>query len=577
MMMLVPLEFERQFAIMSKISGEARSALMDEKDFVGQVIGNYRITTEINSGAYGTVYKAEHMHLSERIVAIKLLHTNIGSTKEREQFAQEAQFLSLLEHTHILTLIDFGFHGHQPYLILRYAAGGSLRDLLKSHAPLPLDKAVTILAQTAQALHHAHSHNIIHRDLKPENILFNAQGEVLLADFGIATMLSTMSMKHLTTIIGTPPYMAPEQFKGIISKEGDQYALGCIMYELVTGYRPFTAPDFLSMGFKHMTEEPPPPTHYNPQVPAAIESAILKALSKERTDRHANVLAFVVALQAPFRQTTISNAAMLASPLQPTIPAATSSQPPAQPATPAPALPARTKQQWLNTAYEHSGAGRFTEAIAAFEQAISLDPNDALVYAWKGHCLYRLQRYEEALVACEQAIRLNPEMAGAHSNKGSALIWLKRYKEALAACEQAIRLNPEMAGAHSNKGSALNELKRYEEALVACEQAISLDPKMAGAYRSKGYTLNMLKRYEEALVACEQAISLDPKMTGAYRSKGYALNELKRYEEALVACEQAISLDPKMAGAYSNKGFALQRLGRRTESRQAYEKARQLG
>src|SRR5258708_37868301 len=103
---------------------------MNEKGFIGREIGNYRIIAEINSGAYGSVYKAEHTHLAGRTVAIKFLHTYMSSVKEREQFAQEAQFLALLEHVYILPLVDFGFNGGQPYLIARYAAGGSLRDLL---------------------------------------------------------------------------------------------------------------------------------------------------------------------------------------------------------------------------------------------------------------------------------------------------------------------------------------------------------------------------------------------------------------------------------------------------------------
>lgn len=164
---------------------------MDEMNRIGQQIGNYRLTREINSGSFGSVYLAEHLHLKGRQVAIKLLHTYLGSQAEREQFTQEAHFLVQLEHLSILPLLDFGFSEGQPYLITRYAAGGSLRQKLKQQRPLPLEQALTILQQIGQALHYAHQQNIIHRDLKPENILFNERGEVLLADFGIAVMLST--------------------------------------------------------------------------------------------------------------------------------------------------------------------------------------------------------------------------------------------------------------------------------------------------------------------------------------------------------------------------------------------------
>lgn len=406
---------------------------MDEQGLIGKEIGNYRITLEINSGAFGSVYKAVHTHLKERIVAIKLLHTYMGSQQERVQFAQEAQFLALLEHPHILPLLDFGFSERQPYLIARYAAGGSLRDLLKRQTPLDVGQAVNILVQIGQGLHYAHQRNIIHRDLKPENILFNMQGNALLADFGIATMLSTASVKHLTTIGGTPPYMAPEMFQGIISKEGDQYALGCIAYELVTGHLPFTAPDFLSMGFKHLTEQPTLPTRHNPQVPAATEAAILKAMAKQRSERHADIPAFLVALQMPFKQATMLNTSRPTPPIPPTVLASAT---PALVTSSATSL-ARTQDQWLRVGDDYTKAGRYNEALAAYEEAIRLNPNYAAAYNNKGNALYILKHYEEAISSIEQAIRLDPKYVSAYYNKANALELLGRHIEAQQAREKA--------------------------------------------------------------------------------------------------------------------------------------------
>ena len=263
----------------------------------GTYFGNYRLTAEIGSGGFGKVYRGEHTILTERAVAIKLLHAHLSTPEDRERFLQEARMLEHLKHPNILHIFDVGIYEGFPYLVAEYAPQGSLRDLIKRYAPNPLPTAlaINILTQVGQALYYAHHQNVVHRDLKPENILFNAEGNALLADFGIATTLSTSSIKQVN-ITGSPSYMAPEQFQSSVSKESDQYALGCIAYELFTGRVPFEATDFFSMGFSHLTKLPTEPTQLNPSLPLSIEQTILKAMAKERHDRHADIRAFVIGL-----------------------------------------------------------------------------------------------------------------------------------------------------------------------------------------------------------------------------------------------------------------------------------------
>jgi serine/threonine protein kinase len=221
-----------------------------DMDTIGRQIGNYRVIAEIGSGGFARVYRGEHLLLKERIVAIKFLHTYLSSPEEGARFLQEAGMLETLRHHHILLIYDVGIDQGFPYLVAEYAPNGSLRDRLKQSAPhpLPTEDVVRILSQVGQALRFAHQHHIIHRDLKPENILFNREGEALLADFGIATTLTSASFRsaHIT---GTPSYMAPEQFAGTVCKESDQYALGCIGYELVTGHPPFSADNVFATSF----------------------------------------------------------------------------------------------------------------------------------------------------------------------------------------------------------------------------------------------------------------------------------------------------------------------------------------
>src|SRR5260221_10490620 len=254
-------------------------------------IDSYRLGARLGSGAFGDVYLAQHIILTDRLVAIKLMHaTYLDSSEAIIRFFAEAQILDKLKHPHILPIINVSAYGVLPYLVTEYASKGSLRDRLKRQYPhlLPVEESIAILAQIGQALQHAHQYNIIHRDLKPENILFNDKGDTLLADFGIATILTTASVKQ-SRIIGTPLYMAPEQFRGIISRESDQYALGCIAYELFTGSKPFTAPDFVALMFKHVTDPPIAPRQINQQLSLHIYQAIPKAMAKERADRHTDI------------------------------------------------------------------------------------------------------------------------------------------------------------------------------------------------------------------------------------------------------------------------------------------------
>src|SRR6266487_1071408 len=439
--------------------------------YIGKQIGNYRIVTEIASSYFSHVFRGEHVLLHERIVAIKLLHAYLDSPQESERFLQEAQFLAMLKHRHIMSIIDVGVYENLPYLVVEYAQNGSLRDRLRRHSsprPLPLDEALTILLQVGQALQYAHEMNVVHRDLKPENILFNSRNEALLADFNIATVLETAKTKSID-IIGSPLYMAPEQFEGTVSKRSDLYALGCIAYELFTGHPPFNAPSAFALGLKHKSEDPHPPTHLNPHLPRHIEHAILNPGSAIFHTKRGDLL------------------------------------------------------------YD---LRREEEALAAYEQAIQLDTRLAQAHEGKGNALYWCNRYEEALAAYEQATQFDPLLAKAYDGKGWALWHLKRYEEALKAFDRATDLDSRNFSAYHGKGNVLFELRRYQEAAVAHQEAIRYKPKLTFAYFSQGNALFELRLYDEALAAYEGAIRLDPRLAYAYNGKANSLWGLNRYEEA---------------------------------------------
>jgi serine/threonine protein kinase/Tfp pilus assembly protein PilF len=542
-------------------------------------IGNYYVMEELARGGYAIVYRGENETVRDLVVAIKLLlPQHAASEVERKRFIEEAQFLVKLEHSSILPVSDVGIDNGSPYIITKCALGGTLRERLQRSFPnpLPIDEASRILTQIGQALNYAHQQKIVHRDLKPENILFNAEGGVLLADFGIAVVLQTAGLLGFDAL-GSQEYMAPEQWEGHPVPASDQYALGCIAYELFTGRWPFYHPKWGREKFKeaHLKNRPLPPGRLNPQLPTYIEQAILKALEKKPTDRHPDVAAFIRALQKSARDWLAeANTSYRARRFEEALNAYEK----------AIELDARLIDAYNGKGKALYSLNRKNEAMAAYEQTLRLHPTNADAYIGKGNLLKKLKHYkeaqkayEEALRVYEQAVGLDPLRASSYQGKGLALYNLEQYKEALTAYEQAIALDPDDAHTHNNKGNALRALKRYEAALAAHEQAFQLHPGVASFCVNTGNVLCELKRYEEALGTYEEAIRLDFTNGYAYNGKGNVLLTFKRNEEALQAYEQAIHHDPNQGVFYYNWGRALERTGQSEEAERAWDRARQLG
>ncbi|GAC1357419.1 MAG: hypothetical protein NVSMB38_39760 [Ktedonobacteraceae bacterium] len=516
-----------------------------EDGYVGKQIGNYRITDLFDSGSFGRIYRATHIYLPNRIVAIKVMHlTFLGSQQERENFLQEARLLEISKHPNILSIYDLGIDQGFPYFIAEFAPNGSLRNRIHRHLPKPLpqQEALSILTQVGQALHYVHEQLIVHRDLKPENILFNAKNEALIADFGIAVFLETQKTKYVN-VIGSPYYMPPEQFEGFASRRSDQYALACIAYELFTGQPPFTAGHPVALWSKHQNEQPRPLTEINPDVPAHIEKAILTALAKKREDRYHDVASFVSDLLTPRTSALKSQ---------------------------------KTKQQLVDDGNFMFNTGRYIEALNAFDRAIRLDPTYADAYEGRGSVLYQLERYAEALASYEQAIQLDAQYAQAYLGQGNVLYYLKRYDEALACQELALQFDPALTDAQLSKANVLYYMGRFAEALTAYEEVARCDPNCAQAYDGMGWALRQLLRREEALAAYKRAVELDPNNPSSYNGMGRTLYRLGHYQEALPFFEQAIQLDAHIALVYEFRGDTLYHMKRYDEALVAYHQAIQL-
>src|SRR5512139_3303237 len=266
--------------------------------------GRYSVDDEIGRGGMAVVYRAtDHRH--HRPVALKVLRPGLLSGQDAARFLREIRVLAGLVHPHIVPLYDSGeLPGDPPLLffVMPYLTGESLRERLVRGGPLPLDRALGVARGVAAALDYAHRHGVVHRDIKPENIFLH-EGVALVTDFGIARLMSEAGTDSRTgpgIVIGTPAYMSPEQAGGdeVVDGRADQYALACVLYEMLTGETPFGGTNRVLLT-RQITAEPPSLRDRRPDLPPAIDAVILRALAKEPSDRFPTSAAFAAALSTP--------------------------------------------------------------------------------------------------------------------------------------------------------------------------------------------------------------------------------------------------------------------------------------
>lgn len=289
-------------------------AVPDESSALGALAAaladRYRIERELGRGGMATVYLARDLR-HDRPVALKVLHPQLASLLGPERFRREIKTAAGLQHPHILAVHDSGEGAGCLWFTMPYVAGESLRDRLRRERQLPLAQAVRLAREVALALDHAHRHGVVHRDVKPENILLAEDGQALLADFGIARALAAgtgpdhtaTALTATGTSIGTPAYMSPEQVAGERELDGrsDTYSLGCVLYEMLAGEPPFSAPTPQALAAKHLGATPPQVRVTRATVPPRVERAIERALAKVPADRFGTADDFAYALDVEAR------------------------------------------------------------------------------------------------------------------------------------------------------------------------------------------------------------------------------------------------------------------------------------
>ena len=269
-------------------------------------IGRYEIKSELGRGGMATVYKGYDPRF-EREVAVKVLPPELlhADPQFRLRFAREAKIIASLEHSSIVPVYDVGADDDQPYFVMRYMTGGSLSERIKAGV-LSVQEATSIIERVGPGLDEAHSKGIVHRDIKPSNILFDSKGIPYISDFGIAKLTQAQAGNVTGSgIIGTPAYMAPEQALGdSVDGRADIYALGIILFEMVTGRQPYEADTPMAVAIKHITDPIPLILLANPKLPPGMDMVIQRAMAKDRDERFSSSKEMLDALHAVMRGDT---------------------------------------------------------------------------------------------------------------------------------------------------------------------------------------------------------------------------------------------------------------------------------
>ncbi len=267
-----------------------------------QRIGRYEILDELGRGAMGVVYRARDPSIG-RLIAIKTIRLRelsdpVESERLRERLRREAHSAGILSHPGIVVVYDVGQEGDLAYIAMELVAGRSLESLLADRQPPSQQMILNILRQTAAALDYAHKKGIVHRDIKPANILISEDGIVKITDFGVAKISSSHQLTVAGTVLGTPNYMSPEQIEGKpVDGRADQFALGVIAYEMLTGKKPFTGEQLTAVLYKIVAEPPRPPQEVNPTLPWPVSLVLNRALAKKADERYPSCTEFIAALE----------------------------------------------------------------------------------------------------------------------------------------------------------------------------------------------------------------------------------------------------------------------------------------
>ncbi|MEO8577188.1 MAG: protein kinase [Gemmatimonadales bacterium] len=608
-----------------------RSALSD----------TYTIDRELGRGGMATVYLAQDGK-HERLVALKVLHPDLAASLGPERFLREIKLAARLNHPHILPLHDSGDANGFLYYVMPYVEGESLRERLDRDHQLPIEEAIHHGRAIASALDYAHRQGIVHRDIKPENVMLY-EGEAMVMDFGIAKAVSSAGSDTITQagmMIGTPAYVSPEQAAGETNLDGrsDQYSLGCVVYEMLTGERPFSGATPQAVMAKRFTETVKPVRSIRSSIPEPVERAVTRAMASEISDRYKTSAQFAQALGSGSMTTPTDTTTM-----------------PQQTIATAKSVAVLPFANMSNDAEnEYFADGMAEEIINALSKIQALRVASRTVsFALKGK--------NEDLAEVGRKLRVSTILDGSVRRMGNRLritaqlvnvadgyqLWSERYdremedvfaiqddisqaivkslrviltegekkqiekaravnvqaydyylrgrqyfhqlrRKSLEYAKQmfnkATEIDPEYARAYAGVADCYSQLYTYfdarefnlRQADIASTRALDLEPDLAEAHVSRGLVLSMFKKFDEAVNEFETAIRLDPKLFDAVHWYGRSRLSQGKYDEAAKLFERASVLRPEDYQAAGFLGQAQIALGKKDEAIASYKRQAKL-
>ena len=516
-----------------------------------QQVSHYMMRRRLGRGGMGEVYEAVDLDL-DRVVALKFIAPEFAADPETiRRFETEARSAAALNHPNIATLFAFERDGDRRFIVMELVPGERLSDRIRG-GPLAIAEALAVARDVAGALAFAHRRSIVHRDIKPDNLMFGEHGTIKIMDFGLARALLASRLTMTGTSLGTPAYMAPEAMGNPAGPPADVFALGVVLYEMLTGRQPFQGDNPLSIMYSITNLEPTPIHELRPEVPGPVVDLVGRMMLKDpnlRPDASsvAAELAALTGIAAPVWES-------VASPTSDTVPISSDGTSTAR---------APRRGAWIlggaGTVLVLAlvGIGLATARSRAQREAVILN-NQGLRALQAGDLIGAQQRFA-------QALDKNSKYGQAIVNLGSVYLLRGQSDSAAAYFSNAIATQRNdrqiLADAYYNLGSIDLQGESWESAVANLKHSFELDSTNARVYNNSGFALVMAGRATEALALLERGLGRFPNVPTLHKNAGLAAFQSHRDDDAERHLDRAIEADPKLTTAWGLRARVRARRG----------------